>query len=231
MIKNVAVIDEQGNRYEATYPKRAKGLVKSGRARFVDENTICLARPPYKSEDKTMTENMGSENFSFENAGPENPAGTKGVQGDLRALEEKLKRQAVDYLDRVSQKTGEGQEKELRDKPLSREVVAEVLKQLSLFQMDDSYIVALAEQQVDGEEMISIINSREGTRQRQLDIYRMVLEKAIASESNAPMNAMKQLEQITDWIAGMDSEDFDDDMWERIKGKAYELMDRVMATI
>ena len=46
--KNVRVIDEQGNEYEATYPKRAKGLVKNGRARFVGENKICLASPPDK---------------------------------------------------------------------------------------------------------------------------------------------------------------------------------------
>ena len=44
--KNVIVVDEQGNEYEATYPKRAKGLVKNGRARFVSENKICLACPP-----------------------------------------------------------------------------------------------------------------------------------------------------------------------------------------
>ena len=56
--KNVNVVDEQGNVYEATYPKRAKGLVKNGRARFVDQNTICLACPPneYLEEDK-MEEN------------------------------------------------------------------------------------------------------------------------------------------------------------------------------
>ena len=46
MEKNIIVVDEQGNQYEATYPKRAKGLVKNGRARFVDEHTICLACPP-----------------------------------------------------------------------------------------------------------------------------------------------------------------------------------------
>lgn len=44
--KNIIVIDELGNEYEATYPKRAKGLVKNGRARFVSETTICLACPP-----------------------------------------------------------------------------------------------------------------------------------------------------------------------------------------
>lgn len=54
--KNVRVIDEQGNEYEATYPKRAKGLVKCGRARFIDEHTICLACPP----DIIMEDNMSN---------------------------------------------------------------------------------------------------------------------------------------------------------------------------
>ena len=53
------VVDSQGNEYEATYPKRAKGLVKSGRARFVGENKICLACPPSdKLEDNIMSENI-----------------------------------------------------------------------------------------------------------------------------------------------------------------------------
>ena len=55
--KNIIVVDEQGNEYEATYPKRAKGLVKNGRARFVDENKICLACPP----DKILEENNTNE--------------------------------------------------------------------------------------------------------------------------------------------------------------------------
>ena len=59
MEKNVTVVDEQGHVYGATYPKRAKGLVKNGRARFVDENTICLACPPNQIlEDTEMSENM-----------------------------------------------------------------------------------------------------------------------------------------------------------------------------
>ena len=57
VIKTIKVVDTQGNQYEATYPKRAKGLVKKGRARFVDETTICLARPPYHTEDEIMEEN------------------------------------------------------------------------------------------------------------------------------------------------------------------------------
>ena len=54
--KNIIVVDELGNEYEATYPKRAKGLVKSGRARFIDDNTICLACPPHiELEETTMS--------------------------------------------------------------------------------------------------------------------------------------------------------------------------------
>jgi len=68
-------VDENGKVYEATYPKRAKGLVKNGRARFVDENTICLclACPPdivneNISEDKIMTDiNVNAD--VIENAG------------------------------------------------------------------------------------------------------------------------------------------------------------------
>ena len=54
--KNIIVVDETGKEYEATYPKRAKGLVKNGRARFIDEHTICLACPPNTElEDKNMS--------------------------------------------------------------------------------------------------------------------------------------------------------------------------------
>ena len=56
MQKTVQVVDEFGSRYEATYPKRAKGLVKNGRARFINEDTICLVRPPDITEDNKMAD-------------------------------------------------------------------------------------------------------------------------------------------------------------------------------
>ncbi len=65
MIKNVIVVDEQGNEYGATYPKRAKGLVKNGRARFIDENKICLACPPdIFLEDNQMENNINNNNLT-----------------------------------------------------------------------------------------------------------------------------------------------------------------------
>ncbi|MBE6708753.1 MAG: hypothetical protein E7578_05880 [Ruminococcaceae bacterium] len=63
MEKNVIVVDENGNEYGATYPKRARGLVKSGRARFIDDFRICLACPPNINEiteDIKMSENKNT---------------------------------------------------------------------------------------------------------------------------------------------------------------------------
>lgn len=68
--KNVTVVDEQGNEYEATWPKRARGLVKNGRARFISDNKICLACPPnIVLEDNRMTNIM--ENGTDERLGRE----------------------------------------------------------------------------------------------------------------------------------------------------------------
>ena len=80
--KTVRVLDEAGNEYEATYPKRAKGLVKHGRARFTDESqtAILLTCPPNQNmilEDNTMneqinhtevTENTAAEAYTYEYA-------------------------------------------------------------------------------------------------------------------------------------------------------------------
>ena len=62
--KTVIVIDEQGNKLESTYPKRAKGLIKIGRAQYVDENTICLVNLPKVNileEDKMNNNNINLE--------------------------------------------------------------------------------------------------------------------------------------------------------------------------
>ena len=50
--------------YEATWLKRAKGLVKKGRARFINETTLCIARPPYIMEDIMENINYESEDRS-----------------------------------------------------------------------------------------------------------------------------------------------------------------------
>lgn len=64
--KNVIVVDEQGNEYESTYPKRAKGIVKNGRARYLSENRICLACPPNQLEERMMDENKATQTIDLE---------------------------------------------------------------------------------------------------------------------------------------------------------------------
>ena len=56
----ITVTDEQGNSYFPTYPRRARGLVKKGRARFISANTICLNCPPQNQEEQQMTENTNT---------------------------------------------------------------------------------------------------------------------------------------------------------------------------
>lgn len=77
----VQVTDEAGNRYEATYPKRARGLVKHGRARFTDDSqtAIILTCPPDQTmilEDMTMNEQIKNTEMT-ENATVETPAAEK----------------------------------------------------------------------------------------------------------------------------------------------------------
>ncbi len=57
MPKNITVTDAQGNLCQPTWPKRAKGLVKHGRAVYVSDNHIRLTPPERKTEEKAMTAN------------------------------------------------------------------------------------------------------------------------------------------------------------------------------
>ena len=85
--KNIIVVDEQGNTLEATYPKRAKGLVKKGRARFISENVICLACPPENMEENAMSNNVSNIDLVNENLVA---AETEQTEKELKEYKEKL---------------------------------------------------------------------------------------------------------------------------------------------
>lgn len=57
MTKNITVTDENNNILESTYPKRAKGLVKRGRAEWVSDSVIRLC-VPIKKEDNNMADTI-----------------------------------------------------------------------------------------------------------------------------------------------------------------------------
>lgn len=109
--KTVQVTDEAGNRYEATYPKRAKGLVKHGRARFTDESQteIILTCPPNQNlilEDHTMTEQTNNtqvtenENVVIEKRVPQLTA--KEIFDQIVALQNSI---PSEYTDPVREQT------------------------------------------------------------------------------------------------------------------------------
>lgn len=65
MTKNVTVLSSEGNQIGVTYPKRAVGLVKKGRARYLDgdETVIVLVAAP---DDITSQEDEMNNNFNFD---------------------------------------------------------------------------------------------------------------------------------------------------------------------
>ena len=67
MEKNTIVLDELGTEIGRTYPKRARGLVKNGRAEYVDDCTIRLinAHVPTMIDDSVMEENEMSKDICF----------------------------------------------------------------------------------------------------------------------------------------------------------------------
>lgn len=87
--KNIIVADENGFEIGRTYPKRAKGLIKNGRAEAVDDRTIRILSahaPPYiNTEDLIMSKyiDFDPRDFRFDsNAGT--GAGSRMVVSDHR---------------------------------------------------------------------------------------------------------------------------------------------------
>ena len=108
MTKNVTVVDEQGNQHGATYPKRAKGLVKNGRARFVDENTICLACPPNQIlEDTEMSENININENTNENTNQNAVLTEKEVFDQIVLLQKQLTENSPTSLHRLGEAISE----------------------------------------------------------------------------------------------------------------------------
>ena len=67
MAKNITVTDVNGTYVGTTYPKRAKGLVKNGRALFVDDCTIRLSGKTEPSEDITYQSEVNQMNYIYFN--------------------------------------------------------------------------------------------------------------------------------------------------------------------
>ena len=56
MTKNITVVDENGIPVGSTYPKRAYGLVKKGRAHWIGKDSVCLCA--HNTEEIKMPNNI-----------------------------------------------------------------------------------------------------------------------------------------------------------------------------
>lgn len=53
-MNDILVTNERGETLHTTYQRRARGLVKKGRAYYVDDSTICLLCPPISIKENIM---------------------------------------------------------------------------------------------------------------------------------------------------------------------------------
>lgn len=153
--KNVIVVDSQGNILEATYPKRAKGLVKNGRARFMDENKICLACPPNILEDKTMNNNETMIDM------------TTGEVVETTNQEPKL---SVEYiltqLERISSQSAH---------------INDAITKISQMQVSGAGDIGTQEK---ASAIADIVKSRETTNQRMISLYEKMYDSLTRDSTN-----------------------------------------------
>ena len=177
MTKNVIVVDEQGNEYGATYPKRAKGLVKNGRARFIDENKICLACPPNEFLEDKMNENINTQTTETTETTETN----------------EVSRYTMDYclkqIERIQSETA---------------YIHEAFSELSKVRSESPGDIGA---QGKAMALGDVVKCRETTNQKLLDFYIKMYEDLRGSTFDVVSAAQKELSHIGDLIADYCCED------------------------
>ena len=183
--KNIIVVDEQGNTYEATYPKRAKGLVKNGRARFIDENTICLACPPNtKMEDNNMSENI---KINPTNNNTSNSKTTKEVTettavSPTPTTNQSSEKLTMDYL------LGK-----LEEISLGQAFLTDAISELGKMKSGGPGDVGTQEQ---AKAIGEIIKAREATNQKLIALYEKMYDDLKPREESVKMKALDMLSVV-----------------------------------
>ena len=183
--KNIIVVDEQGNEYEATYPKRAKGLVKNGRARFIDENTICLACPPNtKMEDNDMSENI---KINPTNNNTSNSKTTKEVTettavSPTPTTNQSSEKLTMDYL------LGK-----LEEISLGQAFLTDAISELGKMKSGGPGDVGTQEQ---AKALGEIIKAREATNQKLIALYEKMYDDLKPREESVKMKALDMLSVV-----------------------------------
>ena len=199
--KNVIVVDELGNEYEATYPKRAKGLVKNGRARFIEENKICLACPPNTElEDKIMSENKNVSTHV-----PEEVTEVKKQVAENKSIEQLIKEATEQHLieERFAQRFMEAVTVQ---NPMTMEYVLGKIEEIA---NDKSIFSAAIEEigklrsggpgdvgtQEQTKAIADVIKARETTNQRLIAFYEKMYDD-LKPKSVVPSERMQVLQTL-----------------------------------
>ena len=115
--------------------KRAKGLVKNGRARFINENTICLACPPKEYLEDNKMENK-SENKT------EVKLTEREIFEQIVALQKQLTENNANSLHRLSDVIDSiySTESETGNKQVSEACTVFIMREKNLEKMLDFYL-------------------------------------------------------------------------------------------
>ena len=191
----IEVVDSSGKIIGRTYEKRAKGLVKKGRARFTDENRITLLPSEdaheytdtegYKMDERINTENI--ENISEENS-----------QYTIESVMQCMK-------------------KILDDTQYIKDAIFNVTEIPSGDAGDCGSPGDIAGK-AKAEAISTIVRERENTNQKLIDFYNKVYNDLKGQQFSASDVEKKiQLLNTLSTMPGIHSDDFEDNLTDRVK--------------
>jgi hypothetical protein len=181
---------------QSTYPKRALGLVKHGRARFIDEQTIELTRPPEPQGEETTMQTHHQDQSTTTTA----PfSGTRDTPGSKMPSSRELT--ANDILHRIDMLIGETS--------YLRESV-DALGKIESGGPGEAYSPGDIGTQAKAMAIASVVEQREQTNQHMIALldrmYDDLSSMAMAPQQPRPPDQSKLLERLIDQSAEM-SED------------------------
>ena len=191
----IEVVDSSGNIIGRTYEKRAKGLVKKGRARFTDENRITLlpsedAHEYIETEGNKMDERINTENI--ENISEEN--GQYTIESVMQCMK-----------------------KILDDTQYIKDAIFNVTEIPSGDAGDCGSPGDIAGK-AKAEAISTIVRERENTNQKLIDFYNKVYNDLKAQQFSASDVEKKiQLLNTLSAMPGIHSDDFEDNLTDRVK--------------
>ena len=190
----IEVVDSSGKIIGRTYEKRAKGLVKKGRARFTDENRITLlpsedAHEYIETEGYKMDERINTENI--ENISEEN--GQYTIESVMQCMKKIL--DDTQYIKNAIYNVTEIPSGDAGDCGSPGDIAGKA----------------------KAEAISTIVREREDTNQKLIDFYNEVYNDLKAQQFSASdVEKKNQLLNTLSAMSGIHSDVFDDNLTDRV---------------